>query len=113
MQNTLNWWRCEGFPFRGGEVCQAAYVAVACPTRELGFKCPNTSKKGLLGLLGLLALIPLFLLLCCSLLICCIRRKKTEGDVHFATFDPHAAPMGGSIAPATACYAPSVGAPIF
>jgi len=63
--------------------------------------CPDdsSSSKGLLGLLGLLGIIPLALC-CLSLLLCLLRRKKREGDVHFATFDPNMAgagtlPMGG------------------
>jgi hypothetical protein len=28
------------------------------------------------------------------LLLCLLRRKKREGDVHFATFDPQAAHLG-------------------
>lgn len=58
------------------------YVSTVCP------ECDGGSKKGLLGLLGLLGIIPLVLcsLLCCLCLLC-IRRRKTEGDVHFATFD--------------------------
>jgi len=56
------------------------------------FGCPSCggSKKGLLGLLGLLGLIPLLLLLL-LLLLCCLRRRKRQQDVHFATFDPAAA----------------------
>jgi hypothetical protein len=52
--------------------------------------CPNSSNssKGLLGLLGLLGIIPI-VLCCLLLLLCLIRRKKREGDVHFATFDAH------------------------
>eukprot|EP01013_Petalomonas_cantuscygni_P007499 TRINITY_DN194_c0_g1_i1.p1 TRINITY_DN194_c0_g1~~TRINITY_DN194_c0_g1_i1.p1 ORF type:complete len:393 (+),score=104.58 TRINITY_DN194_c0_g1_i1:38-1216(+) len=74
-------------------------------------ECPSSSKKGLLGLLGLLGLIPLLLCsLLCSLLLCCIRRRKVERDVHFATFDAGAPsvaapvctemPMMASCAPA-------------
>jgi len=63
---------------------------ICVPTLEIG--CPNChrSKKGLLGLLGLLGLIPLILCLC-LLFLCCIRRRKRQQDVHFATFDPAAA----------------------
>eukprot|EP01013_Petalomonas_cantuscygni_P007501 TRINITY_DN194_c0_g2_i1.p1 TRINITY_DN194_c0_g2~~TRINITY_DN194_c0_g2_i1.p1 ORF type:complete len:431 (+),score=100.34 TRINITY_DN194_c0_g2_i1:62-1294(+) len=69
-------------------------------------ECPSSSKKGLLGLLGLLGLIPLLLCsLLCSLLLCCIRRRKVERDVHFATFDAGApavaAPMCADIPVAT------------
>jgi hypothetical protein len=70
--------------------------------------CPSSSNssKGLLGLLGLLGLIPL-LLCCCLLLLCLIRRKKREGDVHFATFDPNAAPVCASAcAPVASACAP-------
>jgi hypothetical protein len=115
VQNTINWWRCAGLTIDCCTVCYAASVRVACPTHTNGFRCADDSKKGLLGLLGLLGLIPLLLcisLICC-LLLCLCRRKKTEGDVHFATFDPHAAPIGpGSVAPGTACYAPSMGGPV-
>jgi len=57
--------------------------------------CPHHSHshKGLLGLLGLLGIIPICLCLL-SLLLCCIRRKRAEGDVHFATFDPAASQLG-------------------
>jgi len=97
VQQTLNWWRCyNNFPFNSGTTCIANNVQIACPTHELGFRCPSSSKKGLLGLLGLLGLIPLFLLCCCLFFLCCIRRRKTEADVHFATFDPHAAPVVGA-----------------
>jgi len=63
------------------------------PTKTDGPKtCPSSaqSPKGLLGLLGLLGLIPLCIC-CLLLLLCLLRRKKREGDVHFATFDPNAA----------------------
>jgi hypothetical protein len=55
--------------------------------------CPSSSSssKGLLGLLGLLGIIPLALC-CLLLLLCLIRRKKREGDVHFATYDPQSGP---------------------
>jgi len=58
--------------------------------------CPDSysSNKGLLGLLGLLGIIPIALCLL-SLLLCLLRRKKREGDVHFATFDPNSVgPVG-------------------
>merc|ERR1711916_418877 len=75
-----------------------AAVTVSCPF------CPGKkSKKGLLGLLGLLGLIPLLLcssLLCCLLWFCCIRKTKTENDVHFATYDQ---PMAPPMAVATHC----------
>jgi hypothetical protein len=111
VQRVVNWWRCAGLTIDSGTVCYAGGARIACPTHTLGFRCPQSSKKGLLGLLGLLGLIPLLLclLLCCLCLPMLMRRKKTEGDVHFATFDPHAAPVAGSIAPGTACYAPSMG----
>jgi len=64
----------------------------------------SSSPKGLLGLLGLLGIIPCCLCLL-SLLLCCLRRKKREGDVHFATFD-----AGASCAPA--CAPVSVCAPV-
>jgi len=74
--------------------------------------CPSSSSspKGLLGLLGLLGIIPCCLCLL-SLLLCFLRRKKREGDVHFATFD-----AGASCAPAcapTSVCAPVCGAPSF
>lgn len=98
-QQALLWARCNGFQF-WNDMCYAASVQIPCPTEERGFTCPESSKKGLLGLLGLLGLIPL--LLCCCLLLCClfgpcaIRRKKSGADVQFATFDPHAAPVAQS-----------------
>jgi len=110
VQRTLNWWRCYyNYPFESGTVCFADSIWTACPAPELGFACPSSSKKGLLGLLGLLGLIPLFLILCCLLLLCCIRRRKTEADVHFATFDPAAGMMGtASVAPmCTGSFAPA------
>merc|ERR1712036_111059 len=82
VQHVLNYWRCEvDFPFEGGTICYDDRTEIACPTHELGFRCPSSSKKGLWGLLGLL---PLVLLCCCLLFLCCIRRRKTEADVHFA-----------------------------
>lgn len=111
VQRTLNYWRCKGYNFDGGAQCYANSLAVACPTHEAGFRCPTSSKKGLLGLLGLLGLIPLLLLsLLCFICLCCIPRKKSTGEVHMSTFDPQPAVAAGSIAPATACYAPSIGA---
>lgn len=98
-QRALLWARCRGFVFYN-DMCYAASVQIPCPTAERGFSCPDSSKKGLLGLLGLLGLIPL--LLCCCLLLCCLfgpcalRRKKSGADVQFATFDPHAAPVAQS-----------------
>merc|ERR1711916_164499 len=71
--------------------------ALPCPS------CSKKSKKGLLGPLGLLGLIPLLLcssLLCCLLWFCCIRKTKTENDVHFATYDQ---PMAAPVAMATHC----------
>merc|ERR1711881_211425 len=65
MQHVLNYWRCEvDFPFEGGTICYADRTEIACPTHELGFRCPSSSKKGLWGLLGLLGIIPLVLLCC-------------------------------------------------
>eukprot|EP00178_Gracilaria_changii_P011676 TRINITY_DN3299_c0_g1_i7.p2 TRINITY_DN3299_c0_g1~~TRINITY_DN3299_c0_g1_i7.p2 ORF type:complete len:540 (-),score=83.02 TRINITY_DN3299_c0_g1_i7:91-1512(-) len=91
VQRTLNYIRCErDFPFQGA-TCYANNIVIPCPNHELGFRCPSSSKKGLLGLLGLIG-IPLILLPLCLLFLCCIRRKKTEPDVHFATFDPLGAP---------------------
>jgi len=108
VQQTLNWWRCyHNIPFNGGTICYANYELIACPTHENGFRCPSSSKKGLLGLLGLLGLIPLLLLCCCLLFLCCIRRRKTEADVHFATFDPHAAPVIATAPCATATACPT------
>jgi len=108
VQQTLNWWRCHyGFPFNGATVCYSASRPIACPVEELGFRCPSSSKKGLLGLLGLLGLIPLLLLCCCLFFLCCIRRRKTEADVHFATFDPHAAPVIATAPCATATACPT------
>jgi len=101
-QAAINAWRCRGFNVDSGTICLADYIRIACPTDGNGWECPTSgSKKGLLGLLGLLGLIPLLLcsLLLCLLFPCCIRRKKTEGDVHFATFDPHAAPVVATAAP--------------
>jgi len=97
IQHTINSWRCaHGIDFRGGR-CYAAGVVVPCPSHELGFRCPSGSKKGLLGLLGLIG-VPFILLLCCiPLLFCCLRRKKTESDVHFATFDPLGGPCATAI----------------
>ena len=104
VQHVLNYWRCEvDFPFEGGTICYADRTEIACPTHELGFRCPSSSKKGLWGLLGLLGIIPLVLLCCCLLFLCCIRRRKTEADVHFATFDPHAAPVMATQPVATTC----------
>lgn len=116
VQDAINWWRCRNIGIDSGSSCYANGVLIACPTHALGWRCESSSKKGLLGLLGLLGLIPLLL---CSLLLCCLlglcRRKKTESDVHFATFDPHAAPVAGSVvAPATAVVgAPAYGAPTY
>jgi hypothetical protein len=81
---------CAG-AIQPGDTCVYGPIGAGinpCPT------CPKGSKKGLLGLLGLLGLIPLLLcaLLCCLLLLC-IRRKKMERDVHFATFDAGAPPL--------------------
>jgi len=104
IQQTANWWRCMGdFPGCGGTLCwMNTATPIAFPTYELGFRCPSSSKKGLLGLLGLIGILPLLLLCCCLFFLCCIRRRKTETDVHFATFDPHAAPVLGAPT-ATAC----------
>jgi len=84
-------------------------VPVQPPLTDGPRTCPHKHKnspKGLLGLLGLLGLIPLCI--CCLLLLCCfIRRKRREGDVHFATFDagasvlPAAGPPLATFAPAT------------
>lgn len=101
-QAAINAWRCRGYNVDSGTICLADWTRIACPTDGNGWECPTSgSKKGLLGLLGLLGLIPLLLcsLLLCLLFPCCIRRKKTEGDVHFATFDPHAAPVVATAAP--------------
>jgi hypothetical protein len=114
VQAVINWWRCHGFIIDSATFCfRDVIVPVACPTILLGFNCPSSSKKGLLGLLGLLGIIPLVLclLLCCLILPCFCRRTKREGDVHFATFDPHAAPIAGSVAPGS-CMAPSIGGPM-
>lgn len=99
VQQTLNYWRCRtktNTNCAGYNCWESFSTPIACPTHQLGFRCNNRSKKGLLGLLGLLGLIPLCLLCCCLFWLCCIRRRKTEADVHFATFDPHAAPIATS-----------------
>merc|ERR1711916_283528 len=114
VQQVVNYWRCAGLTIDSATVCYAASARVACPQHTNGFRCESSSKKGLLGLLGLLGLIPLLLclLLLCCLLFCLCRCKKSEPDVHFATFEPNAAPIAGSVAPGTMCYAPSIGGPV-
>eukprot|EP01007_Sphenomonas_quadrangularis_P003455 NODE_688_length_1250_cov_1758.960866_g550_i0.p2 GENE.NODE_688_length_1250_cov_1758.960866_g550_i0~~NODE_688_length_1250_cov_1758.960866_g550_i0.p2 ORF type:complete len:341 (+),score=101.19 NODE_688_length_1250_cov_1758.960866_g550_i0:69-1091(+) len=116
----------------GSNIDQSLYDGFGCVENGATFVRPNLawvqaqcnpkgSPKGLLGLLGLLGLIPLLL---CLLCLCCLllRRKKREGDVHFATFDAQSAPAAlipapmpvpmaaplpcTTIAPATACVAP-------
>lgn len=83
VQRVVNWWRCRGLTIDASAVCYGNTITrYACPQHTLGFRCPSSSKEGLLGLLGLLGLVPLLLclLLCCPLLPCLLRRKKTEGD---------------------------------
>ena len=112
VQEAINWFRCKGLTIDAGTVCYAGSATrIACPTHTNGYRCKDSSNKGLLLLLLLLILIPVCLIpLCILACILFLKPKKTSGDVQFATFDPHAAPIGGSfVAPGTACYAPSIG----
>ena len=124
-EDRINFLQCKYG--RAMECSCGGIDAFDCPEA----KCGTSSKKGLLGLLGLLGLIPLLLCcsLCCLLLICCLRRKKVEGDVHLATFDPMSAPVNtlcmaaqptvlGTMAPALGtpigaeCFGAGFGAPM-